>query len=170
MSHEETQTGGWIRSAVARFEGPLVRYAAHIIGDLERGRDVVQDTFLQLCRQDPSKLDGYLAEWLFTVCRNQAMDVKRKENRMKTLTHEQASEAAGGGPGSSFRRSPDRRQPLARPSSPWQKCSATRASHFSPDQGAKTQAYREYIEVWQRRAGGKGPLSSWSDFCHGLLG
>lgn len=91
MSQEETQIGGWIRSAVARFEGPLVRYAAHITGDLERGRDVVQETFLQLCRQDPSKLDGYLAEWLFTVCRNQAMDVKRKENRMKTLTHEQAS-------------------------------------------------------------------------------
>ena len=66
-------------------EGPLVRYAAQITGDLDRARDVVQDTFLRLCAQEPAQLDGHLAEWLFTVCRNRARDIQRKEQRMKPL-------------------------------------------------------------------------------------
>jgi hypothetical protein len=28
-------------------------------------------------------IDGHAAEWLFTVCRHRALDVARKENRMK---------------------------------------------------------------------------------------
>ncbi len=72
----------WIRSALAQFEGPLTRYAVHITGDIERARDVVQDTFLRLCSQKRSWVDGHLAQWLFTVCRNRALDVRRKENRM----------------------------------------------------------------------------------------
>ncbi|HVW37914.1 MAG TPA: sigma factor, partial [Pirellulales bacterium] len=59
----------WLRSVVARYEGPLVRYAARITGDAERARDVVQDTFLRLCEQDRAELDGRLAQWLYTVCR-----------------------------------------------------------------------------------------------------
>lgn len=73
----------WLRSAVARYEGPLVRYAARITGDLERARDVVQDTFLRLCEQDPAELNGRLAPWLYTVCRRRALDVRRKEQRMQ---------------------------------------------------------------------------------------
>ena len=42
----------WVRSAVARYEGPLTLYAARLLGDADRARDVVQDTFLKLCRQD----------------------------------------------------------------------------------------------------------------------
>ena len=42
----------WIRSAVARYEGPLTLYAARRLGDADRARDVVQDTFLKLCRQE----------------------------------------------------------------------------------------------------------------------
>jgi RNA polymerase sigma factor (sigma-70 family) len=74
----------WIRSALARYEGPLTRYAAHITGDIEGARDVVQDTFLRLCSQQRSWVHGHLAQWLFTVCRNRALDVRRKENRMST--------------------------------------------------------------------------------------
>jgi RNA polymerase sigma-70 factor (ECF subfamily) len=68
-----------------------VRYAAQITGDLERGRDVAQDTFLRLCKQDREQLDGHLVEWLYTVCRNRALDVRRKESRMKSMTAEQTS-------------------------------------------------------------------------------
>jgi len=32
-----------------------------------------------------SLLDGHLAEWLFTVCRNRAHDLQRREHRMKPL-------------------------------------------------------------------------------------
>jgi len=62
-----------------------VRYATQITGDLDRARDVVQDTFLKLCAEDPARLDGHLAQWLFTVCRNRALDIQRKEQRMKPL-------------------------------------------------------------------------------------
>jgi RNA polymerase sigma factor (sigma-70 family) len=79
----------WLRSVVASYEGPLIRYAARITGDAERARDVVQDTFLRLCEQDRNGLDGRLAEWLYTVCRRRALDVQRKEHRMRvTLTAE----------------------------------------------------------------------------------
>jgi DNA-directed RNA polymerase specialized sigma24 family protein len=71
-----------VRSALERFEGPLTRYAASITGDIERARDVVQDTFVRLCDEEPGRLNGCLAQWLFTVCRNRALDVQRKEQRM----------------------------------------------------------------------------------------
>jgi RNA polymerase sigma factor (sigma-70 family) len=72
----------WIQSILARFEQPLIRYAAHITGDIERAREVVQDTFLKLCRRKSSLDDDRLAPWLYTVCRNGALDVRRKEKRM----------------------------------------------------------------------------------------
>lgn len=75
----------WIRSALDQHEGPLTRYAQRITGDPERARDVVQETFLRLCREERPQLDGRLVEWLYTVCRNKAVDVRRKESRMSTL-------------------------------------------------------------------------------------
>ena len=83
---EETDKSDWIRSALAQHEGSLLRYAVSITGDPDRARDVVQDTFLRLWSEDPVRLNGCLAEWLFTVCRHRAIDVQRKENRMTALT------------------------------------------------------------------------------------
>lgn len=90
-SNSHSETSDWINTVVQQYERPLVRYAAQIIGDLERGRDVAQDTFLRLCKQDREQLDGHLVEWLYTVCRNRALDVRRKESRMKSMTAEQTS-------------------------------------------------------------------------------
>ena len=80
----QSRAGGaqWIVSALARYEAPLLRYASRLLGDVDRARDVVQDTFLKLCREDPTRLDGHLAQWLFTVCRNRALDIQRKEGRV----------------------------------------------------------------------------------------
>ena len=75
----------WIRTVVAQYERPLVMYALRLIGELERARDVVQDTFLKLCREQRSKIESYLAEWLYTVTRNRALDVCRKESRVVRL-------------------------------------------------------------------------------------
>ena len=75
----------WIRGTLGRYEGELLRYAQRLTGDVEAARDVVQETFLRLCREEPAKLDGHLGEWLFTVCRNKAFDVRRKERRMTTV-------------------------------------------------------------------------------------
>jgi RNA polymerase sigma-70 factor (ECF subfamily) len=70
--------------AVGRYQRPLVSYAVSLIGDVERARDVVQETFLRLCKQD-SLQDERLAPWLFRVCRNLSVDVMRKERRMTSI-------------------------------------------------------------------------------------
>jgi len=88
----------WMRSVLDRFEGPLVRYAAQITGDLERARDVAQDTFVRLCAEDRARVEPHLAEWLFTVCRNRALDVRRKESRMTPLDDEQLAACASDDP------------------------------------------------------------------------
>src|SRR5262245_35280887 len=89
MSGEPSRNGEWIRAAVSRYERPLTRYATRLVGDLERGRDVVQETFLKLSREKQDRIEPYLAEWLYTVCRNRALDVRRKEDRMSPLTEMQ---------------------------------------------------------------------------------
>lgn len=80
----ELDDRSWFQDALGRLEGPLTRYALGFTRDIERARDVVQDTFLRLLRQDRALVEGHLTEWLFTVCRNRSLDVCRKEGRMKT--------------------------------------------------------------------------------------
>ena len=84
-SNPESSKRRWTAEALERFEGPLVRYGVRLTGDLERARDVVQETSLQLCRAERREVEDHLAEWLFTVCRNRALDMQRKEGRMKPL-------------------------------------------------------------------------------------
>ena len=87
MKSSETQDqGNDVKALLNRLQGPLIRYAVLITGDLERVRDVVQDTFLQLCSENRASLNGHLEPWLFAVCRNRALDVRRKEGRMNPLT------------------------------------------------------------------------------------
>ncbi len=74
-----------VETAQAEFEGPLTGYAAGLLGgDWDRARDVVQDTFIKLFKQDAELIQGRLKSWLYTVCRNRAIDVLRKENPMIT--------------------------------------------------------------------------------------
>ncbi|MEM1085422.1 MAG: sigma-70 family RNA polymerase sigma factor [Verrucomicrobiota bacterium] len=79
----------FIRQALADYESPLVGYAMGFVHDRDRARDVVQDTFIRLCRQDIEKVRGGLKSWLFTVCRNRALDILRKESRMTALEDDQ---------------------------------------------------------------------------------
>jgi len=72
----------WIRDALERFEGPLLLYARRLLGDDDRARDLVQDTFLKLCRQPSAEVGSHLREWLYTVCRNAAIDQRRKDRVM----------------------------------------------------------------------------------------
>lgn len=37
---------------------------------------------LQLCEQSPEQLDDRVAQWLFTVCRNKALDLLRGRQRL----------------------------------------------------------------------------------------
>ncbi len=99
MGKPDSPDGAWIRAAVERFERPLGLYAARLLGDPDAGRDVVQETFLRLCAQDRDAVEPRLAEWLFTVCRNRALDVLRKESRMTQLSEDQVQVRTAPGPG-----------------------------------------------------------------------
>ena len=75
----------WIVEALELHEDSLVRYAAWMLRDLDLAREVVQETFLRLCREERSKVEGHIAQWLFTVCRNLAFDTRKREARMTPL-------------------------------------------------------------------------------------
>lgn len=72
-----------VRRALDQHESNLIAYTAGILnGDVERAREVVQDALLKLYLTDPQKVRDSLKAWLFTVCRNRALDVLRKEQRL----------------------------------------------------------------------------------------
>lgn len=75
----------FVERALAEYESPLVGYAYGFVKDIERARDIVQDTFIRLCQQDVAKVRDGLKTWLFTVCRNRALDVLRKDSRLTAM-------------------------------------------------------------------------------------
>ena len=91
----------WIEAALKQFERPLIRYVMRLTGDVETARDIVQEAFLKLCQADRAQVDGHLAAWLYTVCRNRALDVRKKESRMNALDETTAANTASlaAGPG-----------------------------------------------------------------------
>ena len=76
----------WLQEVMDKHEGPLLRYAERILGDADRARDVVQETFMRLLESDRSFDSGHLVSWLYTVCRNRCLDICRKERRMNPLS------------------------------------------------------------------------------------
>ena len=77
------ETTGNLERTFAEHQAPLTRYATKLLSDPDRAPDVVQDTFIKLMAEPAGAVDGHVVEWLFTVCRNRALDVLRKEGRMK---------------------------------------------------------------------------------------
>ena len=71
----------WVLAVLDRYEAPLVRYAARLLGDGDSAREAVQHAFLQLCERSAEELRGREAPWLFRVCRNKAMDLIRLRQR-----------------------------------------------------------------------------------------
>lgn len=86
MLRSNTTQTDFVTLALDQYQSPLIRYATSILGDIERAREVVQDTYLKLCRERPERLEGHLAQWLFTVCRNRAFDVLKRERRTRPLS------------------------------------------------------------------------------------
>lgn len=76
-----------VERLMRRFEIPLLQFATRITGDRERARDVVQETFVKYQRNGARSTasSDEPATWLFTVCRNAALNVCRKEKRMLFL-------------------------------------------------------------------------------------
>lgn len=88
MRSERIKAGQNFEAVLQRFEVPLLQYATRITGDRERARDVVQETFIKFERNGELSRDDEPATWLFTVCRNGALNVCRKEKRMMYLDEE----------------------------------------------------------------------------------
>ena len=65
----------------ADHQGALLRYAARFVGP-EQARDVVQDAFARWLATDTPPRDAAAKAWLFTVTRNRALDLLRKDKRM----------------------------------------------------------------------------------------
>ena len=79
----------FIEQAMRNYESSLIGYASTLLNDLDLARDVVQDTFIRLCQQDLEKVRENLKSWLFTVCRNRALDIIRKGKRQQALAEAQ---------------------------------------------------------------------------------
>lgn len=94
-SHEDS---GFLERTFAEQQLPLTRYASRLLGDPDRARDVVQDTFVKFMAQPAEAIDGHAVEWLFTVCRHRALDVMRKENRMKRFEEGQVERVTAADP------------------------------------------------------------------------
>ncbi|MBK8092598.1 MAG: sigma-70 family RNA polymerase sigma factor [Verrucomicrobiaceae bacterium] len=81
--HDQDEASVLVRRALDQYETQLIAYAAGILGgDIDRGRDVVQDSLLRLYLTEPAKVRDNLKSWLYTVCRNRALDILRKEQRI----------------------------------------------------------------------------------------
>jgi RNA polymerase sigma-70 factor (ECF subfamily) len=89
MSFPDEDNHQFVRDAIRLHERPLLRYVARLLGDHDRARDVVQDSFIKLCRQDPARVADHLAAWLFTVARRASMDMLRKDRRVGRLPEAQ---------------------------------------------------------------------------------
>jgi len=76
-----------VEELLRRFEVPLLQYATRITGSSDRAKDVVQETFIKFQRNGAVASEK-TATWLFTACRNGALNVCRKERRMMYLDEE----------------------------------------------------------------------------------
>jgi RNA polymerase sigma-70 factor (ECF subfamily) len=68
----------WVDETIELYESRLLRYATALMGKAV-AEDVVQDVFLRLCAQERTEVEGHVGAWLFTVCRNRAVDLARRQ-------------------------------------------------------------------------------------------
>ncbi|MGI9473872.1 MAG: RNA polymerase sigma factor [Rubripirellula sp.] len=87
----------WLGLVFREHQRQLLAYATHLMGDADRAGDVVQDAFVRLCKQPRDQVEDRVRQWLYTVCRNRAMDILKKENRMKALDDANGSQVSRDG-------------------------------------------------------------------------
>lgn len=96
MSEIKTQSDNqWLTECVELYEGRLIRYAYRILGDLDLAREATQEAFLKLVQSDRAKVHEKVSAWLYTVTRNNALQMLRKD---KKLSNEEFDEAEKAGP------------------------------------------------------------------------
>lgn len=90
--------GGGDKAALAAlYEGfrmPVYYYALRLTHDAQKAEDVMQETFLAIMRNGGSyRSDGKAAAWIYTVARNKAMDMFRKDGNELPLSQAEELEA-----------------------------------------------------------------------------
>ncbi len=95
--------GDFVRQALERYREPLLRFAASLVGP-SQAPDVVQDTFLALCKAERVVVPEHVAPWLFRVCRNRALDVLRQQERLQPIGEDENMPSPDSGPSSSIER------------------------------------------------------------------
>jgi RNA polymerase sigma factor (sigma-70 family) len=71
----------WFLALLRDFEGRLLRYAQRFVGP-EGARELVQETYARIWQENWVDLQGRERAWLFSVCRNLALDHLKKEKRL----------------------------------------------------------------------------------------
>jgi RNA polymerase sigma-70 factor (ECF subfamily) len=64
-----------------QFTNRLRAASYKIVKDNHASEDVIQNVFYKLYKQDYSKIEDHLTEWLFAVCRNFSIKTLHKRNR-----------------------------------------------------------------------------------------
>lgn len=72
----------WILKLLKKYESQLINYVGKILKNVEKAKEIVQDVFCILWTRDESQIQSHEKAWLFTVSRNKAIDLLRKEKRM----------------------------------------------------------------------------------------
>lgn len=86
VSDDSRPPRAWLTQIFMRLEAPLVGYTRrHLRGDVETAREVVQETFVKLCCQAWPEIETHATAWLYRTCRNHAIDLSRREERMSTV-------------------------------------------------------------------------------------
>lgn len=80
-----TEPNPWWRVVFDQHESRLIAYAKRLTGNVERAKDIVQEAFLRLLQEERAVVESHVVAWLYTVCRNLAIDLLRKESRMTVL-------------------------------------------------------------------------------------
>ena len=83
-----------VETLVLQYETPLLRYATSILNNAHAAQDVVQNTFIKLCKQwrKGARPSRTIKGWLYRVTHNEAIDYLRRETRLRALHKKQAKE------------------------------------------------------------------------------
>ena len=88
MPKPENEKAKWVEEAVNKYEGRLIGYTLRLTRNIEKAREIVQETFLKLWKVERDKVEGHLAPWLFKLCRNRSLDILRREGKMELMEDE----------------------------------------------------------------------------------
>jgi len=83
-----------MEAVMLEYETPLLRYAARIVNSASLAQDVVQNAFVKLFRgwDGAAQPSPQLKSWLYRVTHNEAIDLIRRESRLRVLHDREAHE------------------------------------------------------------------------------